>query len=101
QKLQRRIRTASMMLIHYKSLAYEDDVLFWSYILWSLDSLASTGMSDEETVSENEGNSSFRAVVDPGSRHPAFRTLFRYVDDVPSLYPNLFTRCGKKPLKRV
>ncbi|KAJ3886796.1 hypothetical protein GG344DRAFT_26314, partial [Lentinula edodes] len=101
QKLQRRLRTSSIMLAHYKSLGDEDGVLFWSYILCSLDSLASTGMSDEETVGDKEGNSSYRVVMDLGSRHPAFRILFRYVDDVPSLHPDLFTQCGKKPLRRV
>ncbi|KAJ3927933.1 MAG: hypothetical protein NXY57DRAFT_865825, partial [Lentinula lateritia] len=95
------IRIASMMLAHYKSSGDEDDILFWSYILWSLNSLASSGMSDEETVHEKEGSNSFRVVMDPGSRHPAFRILFRFLDDVPSLYPDLFTRCGKKPLKRI
>ncbi|KAH7877307.1 uncharacterized protein C8R40DRAFT_995220, partial [Lentinula edodes] len=100
-KLQRRLRIASMMLANCKSSGNEDGVFFWSYILRSLDSLASTDMSDEETVCDKEDHSHFRIVMDPVSRHPAFRILFRYVDDAPSLYPDLFKQCGKKPLKRV
>ncbi|KAH7875037.1 hypothetical protein F5879DRAFT_785196, partial [Lentinula edodes] len=100
-KLQRRLRIASMMLTDCKSSRNEDGVFFWSYILRSLDSLAYTGMSDEETVCDKDNHSLFRIVTDPVSRHPAFRILFRYVDDAPSLYSDLFKQSGKKPLKRV
>ncbi|KAJ3893361.1 hypothetical protein GG344DRAFT_8386, partial [Lentinula edodes] len=94
-KLQRRFRTTCTMLDYCESSGDEDGVRFWSYILQSLNILTTTGMSDEETVSGN-ATVSFRVVKHSNSRHPAFRILFQYVDDVPLLYQDLFEQRGKK-----
>ncbi|KAJ3911051.1 hypothetical protein F5877DRAFT_28069, partial [Lentinula edodes] len=97
-KLQRRFRTACIMLDHYTSLGDEDGIRFWTYILQSSNALPSTGKCDEETVSDTERKVSFRGVADSNSRHSASRILFHYVDDIPSMYPDLFYQRGKKRL---
>ncbi|KAJ4494804.1 hypothetical protein C8J55DRAFT_554428 [Lentinula edodes] len=97
RKLQRRFRTACIMLDHYTSLGDEDGIRFWTYILQSSNALASTGKC-EETASDKECKVSFRGVTDSNSCHSASRILFHYVDDIPSIYPDLFDQRGKKRL---
>ncbi|KAJ3904222.1 hypothetical protein F5879DRAFT_956149 [Lentinula edodes] len=99
RKLHRRFRTACIMLDHYTSLGDEDGIRFWTYILQSSNALPSTGKCDEEIVSDTERKVSFRGVTDSNSRHSASRILFHYVDDIPSMYPDLFYQRGKKRLE--
>ncbi|KAH7873987.1 uncharacterized protein C8R40DRAFT_991294, partial [Lentinula edodes] len=101
QKFQRRLRIASIMCDFCKSSGDGDGIFFWSYILCSLGFLTQTGMSDKETIRDQEGSGSIRVILARSSRHPTFRILFRYVDNIPSLYPDLFQKCGRKPMKRV
>ncbi|KAJ4464896.1 hypothetical protein C8J55DRAFT_566603 [Lentinula edodes] len=93
--LQRRFQTACTMLDYCTSSGDEDGVLFWSYILQSLNIPGTTGVSDEETVSD-KASISFRIIKDSNSHHPAFRILFQYVDDLPLLYQDLFEQRGRK-----
>ncbi|KAJ4473388.1 hypothetical protein C8J55DRAFT_400352, partial [Lentinula edodes] len=101
QKFQRRLCIGSIMLDFCKSSGDEDGIFFWSYILCSLDVLTQTGMSDEETTCDRKINGSIRVIPARTSHHPTFRILFRYVDDIPSLYPDLFNKRGRKPMIRV
>ncbi|KAJ3898159.1 hypothetical protein F5879DRAFT_771350, partial [Lentinula edodes] len=102
QKFHRRKRIASVMIAQCRAIADEDGLVFWTYILQSLDILTHHGMSDEETgYDEDNDEEPFKYVFDVDYRHPAFSPLFQHVDNTPALYPDFFCPTGTKRLKRV
>ncbi|KAJ3969803.1 hypothetical protein EV361DRAFT_827982, partial [Lentinula raphanica] len=74
---------------------------FWTYILQALDHLSILGMSDEETGFDEDSGEPLKYVYTLPSRHPDFRPLFQYVDNIPDICPNFFSQTGPKRWKRI
>ncbi|KAJ3926804.1 MAG: hypothetical protein NXY57DRAFT_865208, partial [Lentinula lateritia] len=101
-KYQQRQRVVSIMIAQCRAIADEDGLVFWNYILRSLEILTHHWMSDEETGYDEDNNEEpFKYVFDLDCRHPAFSSLFQHVDNTPALYPDFFCPTGAKRLKRV
>jgi hypothetical protein len=72
---------------------------FWRDILVALDILTIDGMSDEEDGIDMDEQ--VRYVKDLDFRHPDFRTLFKKVDKTRTTETTIFTKTGRKSLRRV
>lgn len=72
---------------------------FWRDVLSAVDILTVDGMSDEEDGID--GDEQVRYVKDLDFRHPDFRTLLKKVDKTRTTETTIFTRIGRKSLRRV
>ncbi|KAJ3806468.1 hypothetical protein F5876DRAFT_25553, partial [Lentinula aff. lateritia] len=100
QKVERRLQIATAMMRIAQALNNREQYGCWSEIFDSISRLGTAGMSDDEQISDPQGQHGI-TVYAPVFRNPYFTELFSKIDSTRGLEKHLFVRVGRYRLPRI